>query len=45
MKNTFNRRDVLKVGTALTATALFAEPIRAAAPPAGLFLGLRMQRA
>jgi len=34
MKNTFNRRDVLKVGTALTATALFAEPIRAAAPPA-----------
>src|SRR6476619_3245463 len=34
MKNTFNRRDVLKVGTALTATTLFAEPIRAAAPPA-----------
>ena len=34
MKKTFNRRDVLKAGTALTATALFAEPIRAAAPPA-----------
>ena len=34
MKTTFNRRDVLKAGTALTATALFAEPIRAAAPPA-----------
>ena len=34
MKSTFNRRDVLKAGTALTATALFAEPLRAAAPPA-----------
>ena len=34
MKKTFNRRDVLKAGTALTATTLFAEPIRAAAPPA-----------
>ncbi len=34
MKTTFNRRDVLKAGTALTATTLFAEPIRAAAPPA-----------
>src|SRR6187399_3413131 len=34
MKTTFNRRDVLKAGTALTATALFAESIRAAAPPA-----------
>ena len=34
MKSTFSRRDVLKAGTALTATTLFAEPIRAAAPPA-----------
>ena len=34
MKTTFNRRDVLKAGTALTAATLFAEPIRAAAPPA-----------
>jgi iron(III) transport system substrate-binding protein len=34
MKSTFNRRDVLKAGTALTATALFAEPSRAAAPAA-----------
>ena len=34
MKTTFNRRDVLKAGTALTASTLFAEPIRAAAPPA-----------
>src|SRR3954451_7356223 len=34
MKKTFNRRDVLKAGTALTATTLFAEPMRAAAPPA-----------
>ena len=34
MKTKFTRRDVLKAGTALTATTLFAEPIRAAAPPA-----------
>src|ERR1043165_9929508 len=34
MKKTFNRRDVLKAGTALPAPTLFAEPIRAAAPPA-----------
>ena len=34
MKKTFNRRDVLKAGTALAATTVFAEPIRAAAPPA-----------
>ena len=34
MKTTFNRRDVLKAGTALTASTLFAEPIHAAAPPA-----------
>ncbi len=34
MKTKFTRRDVLKVGTALTAAAVFAEPIRAAAPPA-----------
>jgi iron(III) transport system substrate-binding protein len=34
MKRTFNRRDVLKAGTALAATTVFAEPIRAAAPPA-----------
>ena len=34
MKTSFNRRDVLKAGTALTATTLFAEPTRAAAPPA-----------
>ena len=31
MKTTFNRRDVLKAGTALAAATLFAEPIRAAA--------------
>src|SRR6266571_1964132 len=34
MTTTFNRRDVLKAGTAMTATTLLAEPIRAAAPPA-----------
>ena len=34
MKTKFTRRDVLKAGTALTAAAVFAEPIRAAAPPA-----------
>ncbi len=34
MKTTFTRRDVLKAGTALTAATVFAEPIRAAAPPA-----------
>jgi iron(III) transport system substrate-binding protein len=34
MKNTLSRRDVLKAGTALAVTPLFAEPIRAAAPPA-----------
>ena len=33
-KSTFTRRHVLKTGTALAATALFAEPVRAAAPPA-----------
>src|SRR5215208_4579338 len=34
MDNLFSRRDVLKAATALTASTLFAEPIRAAAPPA-----------
>ncbi len=34
MKTTFSRRDMLKAGTALAATTVFAEPIRAAAPPA-----------
>jgi iron(III) transport system substrate-binding protein len=34
MKITFNRRDVLKAGTALAASAVYAEPLRAAAPPA-----------
>src|SRR5438128_10782533 len=34
MTRKFNRRDVLKAGTALAATGLFAEPLRAAAPPA-----------
>jgi iron(III) transport system substrate-binding protein len=34
MDNTITRRGVLKAGTALAATAVFAEPIRAAAPPA-----------
>jgi iron(III) transport system substrate-binding protein len=34
MKTNFTRRDMLKAGTALMATTVFAEPIRAAAPPA-----------
>src|SRR3954471_8537482 len=34
MQRGMNRRDVLRAGTALAATAIFAEPIRAAAPPA-----------
>ena len=34
MKTTFTRRSVLKAGTALAASTVFAEPIRAAAPPA-----------
>jgi iron(III) transport system substrate-binding protein len=34
MKTTFTRRGVLKAGTALAASTVFAEPIRAAAPPA-----------
>ena len=34
MTRKFNRRDVLKAGTALAATSMFAEPLRAAAPPA-----------
>ncbi len=34
MKNPFSRRDVLKAGTALAATGVFAESLRAAAPPA-----------
>src|SRR5215208_2391220 len=34
MDNLFSRRDVLKAATALTASTVFAEPIRAAAPPA-----------
>jgi iron(III) transport system substrate-binding protein len=34
MKTTFTRRDMLKAGTALATTTVFAEPIRAAAPPA-----------
>src|SRR6476620_12118047 len=34
MNSKFTRRDVLKAGTALAATPLFAEPLRAAAPPA-----------
>jgi iron(III) transport system substrate-binding protein len=34
MKTTFTRRDMLKAGTAVAATTVFAEPIRAAAPPA-----------
>ena len=32
MSSKFTRRQVLKAGTALAATAVFAEPIRAAAP-------------
>src|SRR5215218_1922665 len=34
MNGLLSRRDMLKAGTALTAATLFAEPIRAAAPPA-----------
>lgn len=34
MKTTFTRRDMLKAGTALAATTVFAEPVRAAPPPA-----------
>ena len=34
MKHKFSRRDILKGSTALAATAVFAEPVRAAAPPA-----------
>jgi iron(III) transport system substrate-binding protein len=34
MKNRFTRRGMLKAGTALAATTVFATPIRAAAPPA-----------
>jgi iron(III) transport system substrate-binding protein len=34
MKSKFTRRDMLKAGTALAATTVFAEPIRAAAPAA-----------
>ena len=34
MVRKFSRRDILKVSTALAATSVFAEPIRAAAPPA-----------
>ena len=34
MKTIFTRRDMLKAGTALATTTVFAEPIRAAAPPA-----------
>ena len=33
-KMKFSRRDILKGSTALAATAVFAEPVRAAAPPA-----------
>ena len=33
-KVTFNRRDVLKAATALTAATVFAQPVRAAAPAA-----------
>jgi iron(III) transport system substrate-binding protein len=33
-KQTFSRRDVLKGSTALAIGAMFAEPVRAAAPPA-----------
>jgi len=32
-KRNWSRRDVLKTSSALAATALFAEPVRAAAPP------------
>jgi iron(III) transport system substrate-binding protein len=34
MKATITRRDVLKAGTVLAASAVYAEPLRAAAPPA-----------
>lgn len=34
MSRRFSRRDVLKASTALAATTVFAEPLRAAAPPA-----------
>ncbi len=34
MRQTFNRRDVLKAGSALAAATLFAEPLRAAPPAA-----------
>jgi iron(III) transport system substrate-binding protein len=34
MTRKFSRRDVLKASSALAATTVFAEPIRAAAPPA-----------
>jgi iron(III) transport system substrate-binding protein len=34
MKQTFSRRDILKGSTALAAATVFAEPARAAAPPA-----------
>ncbi len=34
MKKQISRRDVLKAGTALAAASVFAEPLRAAAPPA-----------
>src|SRR5262245_65152299 len=34
MTSKFTRRDMLKAGTALAATTVFAEPIRAQAPPA-----------
>jgi iron(III) transport system substrate-binding protein len=34
MKTTFTRRDMLKAGSALAATTVFAEPVRAATPPA-----------
>jgi iron(III) transport system substrate-binding protein len=34
MKATITRRDVLKAGTVLAASAVYAEPLRAASPPA-----------
>src|SRR6201993_333038 len=34
MKTNVTRRDLLKAGTALAATTVFAEPVRSAAPPA-----------
>ena len=33
-KQTFSRRDILKGSTALAIATVFAEPVRAAAPPA-----------